>query len=272
MHLFFADDSTQKGAREGMGKLVAFGGLLFPADRIREHTAAINAICKEEGLPDGTELKWSPARENWMWDNCKEGARERLYKRVLEATAAAGARGVVTVWDTGRTSLEGAAAFDKAVEYTFERVTIRLTQLNSHAVFIADRPGGGKDEDSEFLEHFVQRAESGTEYVGGDRLLLNCLTTPSHLVRQLQVADLVVGVTTAMVAGKYTYAKPLFAKIKPMLFENAMNGIIGGTGLKLVPDALTNLHLHVLGEDAYYRGFSGVSLPWSNFPYQTDEK
>lgn len=50
-------------------------------------------------------------------------------------------------------------------------------------------------------EAYLNRMTIGTDYVKRDRVLLNILTTPSHLVRGLQLADLVTGITTAAVAG-----------------------------------------------------------------------
>jgi len=48
--------------------------------------------------------------------------------------------------------------------------------------------------------------------------------------------------------------------ILPLMHTNWM-GTIGGTGLKLFPDALLNLYRVVLLEDTFARRGGGVSLP-----------
>src|ERR1700733_7134272 len=63
------------------------------------------------------------------------------------------------------------------------------------------------------------------EQVDPDRVLLTVLPTPSHLVRHLQLADLVTGIGTAMVCGAYEYAGPLFPRVKPLLIRNKMEHI-----------------------------------------------
>lgn len=111
----------------------------------------------------------------------------------------------------------------------------------------------------------------GSDYMPPTRIPLNVVTTPSHLVRPLQVADLVVGITTAMVGGATKYAGPLFPLVGQMMIRNAKD-YIGGTGLKVFPDELWNLYHWVLGEDTYGRvGLnSGYTLPWREWLYYYD--
>jgi hypothetical protein len=101
---------------------------------------------------------------------------------------------------------------------------------------------------------------------------MNVLTTPSHLVRHLQLADLVTGITTAMFCGQYKYAAPLFPLVKRLLIVNRMEGI-AGTGLKVFPNEAINLYHWVLREDFLHRGGGAVSypLPQEHFPYASDE-
>jgi hypothetical protein len=110
--------------------------------------------------------------------------------------------------------------------------------------------------------------EWGTDFVPPGRVPLNILTTPSHLVHELQVADLVIGITTAMVAGETKYPEPLFEIIRPMFHKNS-SGYAGGAGLKLFPNALLNLHHWVRKEDTFWKVAmnSGWTLPWHDWPY-----
>jgi hypothetical protein len=72
---------------------------------------------------------------------------------------------------------------------------------------------------------------------------MNLLTAPSHLNRFLQVADIITGATTCMVAGKKQFAEPVFAEIQQMFIKNALS-YVGGTGLVLFPDQVRNLHYY----------------------------
>lgn len=107
---------------------------------------------------------------------------------------------------------------------------------------------------------------TGTAFVPPDRIQLNILTTTSHLVRHLQLADLVTGITTAAVAGN-PFGLGLIGKVTPLFITNSL-GTVGGTGLKLFPDELVNLYHHVIGEDVYAKAsaMAGYGLPlerWS---------
>lgn len=186
----------------------------------------------------------------------------------MEAAVEHEARAIVVCWDTGRTTLKGTRAFDKCIDYLFERMAVHLEKRDANAILVADRPGRGKNQEEQFLSDFVQRIQSGTVHVSPDRILLNVLTTPSNLVRQLQLADLVTGITTAMVCGLDKYAGPLFPTVQQLLIENHLGGI-AGTGLKLFPDELLNLYYHVLGEDTFWRvgKGAGIGLPDAKSPY-----
>lgn len=267
MYFFFADDSSHEGKREGMGKLVAFGGILIHYERLKSHCEAIEQILIDAGVPPGTELKWSPPRDNWIRNNLQGDTRTALYTDVLKCTSQHDGKAVVVVLDTGRTSENESEAFDKCVDFVFERVSMHLEKKNSHCVIIADRAKSQTD-DNRFLTEFLTRIEQGTRYVNSGRVLLNVLTTHSHLIRQLQIADIVTSATTSMVAGNTQYADSVFEQIKPLLMKNNSH-MIGGTGLKVYPDSLTNLYHWVIGERAYIRGggAQGWRLPSPLIPY-----
>jgi len=272
MEIFFADDSVQDGRRGGMGKLIAIGGLLVQEESLIVLRVKVDELCREAGIPDGTELKWSPDKDNWIHDNLKGEDRFRLYRDSIQAAREVGARVVVVVWDSGRTTLKGAASLRKSFDYLFERVNMQLEDRKSLGLVVCDRPGGGKKEEDQLLADLVDTFTKGTEYVKATHVASNLLTTPSHLSRHIQLADLVVGCTTAMVAANLRYAEPLCQEILPMFCKNA-NDTAGGTGLKLFPDLeLCNLFFYVLGEDVFWKvGMnSGWGLPWRQFPYYYD--
>jgi len=272
MDIFFADDSTQKSAREGMGTVVAIGGVFVEESALRPLSTRIDEIAKEFGIPKEDELKWSPRKGTWIHSNLHADARTACYLKVLQAALEHNVRAIVICWDTGQTTLKGEKAFSKCVDYLFERIAVHLEKRDTTAILVADRPGGGKDQEEQFLSDFVTRVQNGTEHVVPDRILMNVLTTPSNLVRHLQLADLVTGITTAMVCGQYKYASPLFDSVRSILIQNHL-GTIGGSGLKLFPDQLLNIYHHILKEKTFWRvgAGMGVILPYPKFPYESDE-
>jgi hypothetical protein len=255
-----------------MGTVVAIGGIFVEESALRPLSSKIDEIATKFCIPTGEEFKWSPRKGTWIHSNLHDTARTACYMEVLNAAVEHKVRGIVICWDTGRTTLKGEKAFSKCVDYLFERIAVHLEKKNTTAILVADRPGGGKDQEEQFLSDFVTRVQNGTEYVVPDRILLNVLTTSSNLVRHLQLADLVTGIVTAMVCGQYKYASPLFEPIKSILIQNHL-GTVGGTGLKLFPDQLLNIYHHVLKENTFWRvgKGAGVSLPYPKFPYENDE-
>jgi len=272
MEVFFADDSQQSARREGIGKLVAFGGIFLDESTLRPLHASIDEIAASYGIPKGEELKWSPKNNSWIYKNLIGEARKSCYSQVLQKARDLKARAMVVVWDTGRTGHKPEDALEKCMHYAFERIEMHLDDRKSAGIIVADKPGGGKDQEEDLLSEFLERVQSGTEYVVPKNVSLNVLTSPSHLVRQLQLADLVVGITTAMVEGQYDYAQPLFEIIRPMFIQNYY-GFSGGAGLKLCPDDLINIYHWVLKEDVYCKvaKSSGISLPKSGAAYETNE-
>lgn len=269
MQLFFADDSLRKGVRGGMGGLVAFGGILIDEKNLRPLSASIDAICARYGIPPKTELKWSPGKENWIRTNLVKERRQECYREILLAARTHGAQAVVAISDLGRDKKQGKDAFLRCVDYALERVNMQVDNAGQYGLIVMDRPGGGKKEEDALLEDVLGTIENGTDFIDFNKICLNALTANSHHVRQLQVADLVTGITTAMVAGEEGYAAPLFREIIPMFIKNK-NEMIGGTGLKLYPDDLINLYHWLLGEARYMRGRGCVDLPTKQIAYFSD--
>jgi hypothetical protein len=260
MEVFFADDSSQRGRRPTMGRLVSFGGFLLNEQAIRPLGLAVDGIAKEFGIPPDTEIKWSPARDNWIYSNLVDEARKQCYARLMRALGEFEAEALVVTWAEGHSSLKGDTAFQHCLSYAFERITILLSKQNRNGIVVADRPGGGRREEDQFLASFLNRVRLGTEFVMPERVLLNILTAPSHMIRQLQLADLIVGATTAMVGGLYDYAPLIFDEIRPLFVKNSF-ALAGGTGLKICPDRLENLYFWILKENKYSLPNSEYFLP-----------
>ena len=269
MELFFADDSTHKGVRDGMGKIISFGGVFVSPEALMPLEQQITDICqKKYAIPEGEEIKWSPKKKSWIYENLHGEKRTECYREIIQAALDHGVKAIVICWDEGRTTLKGERAFNKALDFAFERISVHLEKQDTIGLMIADRPGGSHKQDEAFLSDFLERVNNGTVHVGPDRVALNILTTPSHLVKHLQLADLVTSITAAMVAGHDRYAGELFPLVKKMFISNHF-GYIGGSGLKLFPDDLWNLYHWVLGEDAYVKVSmsGGIGLPHKGLPY-----
>jgi hypothetical protein len=276
VEIFFADDSAQRRCNRGdVGPLVSVGGVLLDESAIHPLANALDGIATKFGLPRGEELKWSPNRGSWIRENLHE-RRTDCYREVLEVAAAHRAKAIVICNDTSRTQDDPDQAFERCLDYLFERLSMNLEDRGAYALVVADRPGGGKRQEDGFLEYFLKRVQEGTEYVLPNRILLNVLTTPSEMVRHLQLADIVTGITTAMVAGLDTYAGPLFPNVKRLFITNRPGGV-AGTGLKIVPDSpransLVNLYHWVLQERLLHKGGGARAypLPAAGLPFFND--
>ena len=66
---------------------------------------------------------------------------------------------------------------------------------------------------------------------------IDLLTTQSHQAPFLQIADLVIEITVAMILGKDKYAMQYFPIIKDTFYKGT-DGKIDGYGLKLFPEVL----------------------------------
>jgi hypothetical protein len=108
--LFAIDDSKQnKPTRDGMGPLVAVGGVHVAGDTVRDLELALDALCKEAGFPDGEEFKWSPDKKSWEYENLKFGARDQFNLAALKIAKDAGATGIVVMQDITRRQADATA-------------------------------------------------------------------------------------------------------------------------------------------------------------------
>lgn len=255
-----------------MGKLLAFGGILVEPAKLRQLSKAIDEIASGFGIPPGEEIKWSPRKGSWIHENLKDEARKQCYSAILTTAADAGCKVIVVACDFEMRNLKPEWGFERCVTYTLERVATHLAIQQSEAVIIADRPSGGHKEADQFLAGFVDQLNDSHNHMVAESFSLNMLTAPSHMVRHLQVADLVVSITSAMLAGQTKWASHYFELIKPMFVRNAL-GYIGGTGLKVYPDKLINLYHWVLGEAHFSKAgmLAAWPLPRPNLLFATDD-
>lgn len=268
----FADDARQREpSRERMGPLAATGGLIIRGEAVAPLERVLEALCEKAGFPPGQEFKWSPGRNTWMRKGLIEDARAQFFTGVLRTMAEHGAVVVVVIADTDHDhAIRDSPSAEVDVTRLFlERVENRFKAAGSEGVVIVDRPSGDRAAEDRFLAICLETLQSGTTYVKPEHIALNVLSTPSHLVRLVQAADLVTSCTLAAVAGEPRYAPPIFEMIKPMFAREL--GRAGGVGLKIHADYVyANLYHWLLGDRDLVRYPIGTPLPMAASPYARD--
>ena len=268
MDIFFADDSRQNSpSRKGMGKLVAAGGIYFPDESVRPLEQRLRGVCEECGFPEGAEFKWSPGRELWMRDNLVGEDRSAFFAAALGAASELGAKATVVVVDCGYAKATGAETHEMdATQLLLERANGLFARNGSDGLVVADQPCGGRPDERAFLELCSRTLLEGTDYIRFDRIAVNVLSTPSRMVRCLQLADVVVSCTTQFVSGEDKHAPAIFGHIRAIM--DAEGGRTGGYGLKLHPDGrYGNLYHWLVGDDTFWKHHAGIPLPWSGLLY-----
>lgn len=266
MKFVFADDSRQQApARPGMGPLVAIGGLFVPADAMRGLEAAVQAASVRAGFPGGEEFKWSPRRGSWMHENLVGDDRRDFFMQVLSLARDAGCTSAVVIEDTSFARATNASTPEFDVTQMFlERATSALAQ--DDGVVVVDRPGGSHRAEEKFLSQCLDAIQESAEFIRPDRIAINVLCTSSHLVRLLQLSDLLTSATLAFVAGEQRYSPEVFACFKPMLRTEL--GRLGRVGVKIHPDfRYANLYHWLLGDRDLVRYPMGIPLPMAGRPY-----
>jgi hypothetical protein len=269
MDFYFADDSKQTNpSRNGMGSLVAIGGIRVPGESVALLERQIDELCLRSGFPPKEAFKWSPGREMWMRDQLVEENRRDFFVELISLLAENNVGVVVVIADEGHGSATGAVTTEEDVTKMFiERVHYHLS---SGGLIIIDRPGGDRADEERFLEQCLETLQTGTSYVLPTNIALSPLTTNSRNVRLLQAADVITGCSLARVGGEEIYSPPLFEGIKP-LFRNNFNRI-GGVGLKIHPDGrYANLYHWLLGDTHFVRGNTGSPMPLTDYPYSGDQ-
>ncbi|MFT4282015.1 DUF3800 domain-containing protein [Microbacterium sp.] len=269
MYLIFIDDSKQSGRRSDLGKVISLGGIAFPEEQVKPFADEFWRVYDEHGVPHDTELKWSPDSKTSWWS--QEGNKEQLTpvrEEIATAACALGGKAFVVAWDTETQGFQGETPERLVLRFLFERVEMMLQNLPALGAFIFDRPGGGVKEQDAWVDDALILTDAGTEYVKPNGIILPVLTASSHHHPHLQLADLIVGSTTAALVGN-RYGQDLIPLTKP-LFHTNWRGNIGGAGVKLYPDALNNLMHWVFGETEFSRGNGGLALPYSRWRWPTD--
>lgn len=269
MRLFFADDARQAApSRAGMGPVVAAGAVGVPEGEVRVLELQLSKICSDFGFPEGQEFKWSPGRDLWMATSLIEDRRRDFYQEVLRAAQQHRVTATVVVQEVAAERTTGASSPEEDVtRLLLEGLQLQIP-FDDQAIVIADRPGGGRPQEDEFLASCLAAVKAGTRFVRNFELIALFLTTNSKMLRLLQLADLVTSCTTATVAGESRWTPPIFTSIRPLFRSD--NGRIGGTGLKILPaDKFANLYHWLVGDNDYVHQSTSYRLPLPRYPYVT---
>lgn len=281
MRFVFIDDSARTTAavpRAELGPLHAYGAVVVPEESLVPYAECLASLRTRLGLPPKTEFKWNPGDGplHKNWDALRE-ARPQM----LQDAHDLGISAVVVICATDR--MPDSWGKEKIqlemLKYLYERVSMVLDNSGHSGILIADQPPGDRTDEKRWLGQALALTNHGTQYIAADpnRIVLPVLTARSDHLDLLQLADLATSATTALIAGS-EHAAPYRDLIKSLLAKNWLDGM-GGTGLKLFPDAdysphnLRNLFYWVFGE----WGFSKVSafghkpLPHYEWAYATSD-
>lgn len=273
LDVFFADDSKQDNpSRDGMGPLVAVGAIYVPGDKVKSLEDNLEEICKQYGFPSDPvkgEFKWSPGRKLWMHDNLTGDDRENFFLEAINQLIDCESKVTIVIADKNANYANPNAnnGFEDVTFMLLERIETQLNYVENAGIIVTDRPSGGRSDEDKFLQSCLETITSGTKFVKPQRIAVNVLSSPSKLIRCLQVADVVTSASLAFISGESTYSPPIFSAIKPLL--NSKDGRIGGIGIKIHPDyKYRNLYYWLLNDKYYYKNNVGIPLPESGCAYE----
>lgn len=268
MRLVFIDDSQQQNPpRAGLGHLLAIGAVIVEEHQVAGYSADLAAIRAEFGIPADEEIKWAPDKGSTLrqadWD-----IRKAIRRRMLEAAGQRRVKTIVVILDYSvrYSGLSQAEAGGVILKWLYERISMHLGDFEDIGIIIADKPGGGAADENKWLTSTLELTNYGTEYVRPDRVVLPIVTTHSHHLPHLQLADLVVASTTAAYAGRKS-ALELVPLLRPLIHRHKL-GLINGAGIVQFPEH-ANLYYWVFGETGMARPslLSGWALPKAGLTY-----
>jgi len=240
----FIDDTGQN-----KDKYVGIGGVIFQDECINNLFSMFRSRKEAYSIPAEEEIKWSPRKNSWIFENLRGDRRISAYTNILGLVRLFKGKLLVAVAqrDTSKQSLIEAKW--KCIEYITERFQFYLqAHEDKKGLIIADSVGSGKEE-KKLLQDYYQLLKKGTKYVKPSNILMNLLTTESHLNPALQIADLVVGITTGMCTPQRNYARRYWDIVKRNFHRN-QNGEVMGCGLKVFPNEIVEeIHATLFPEE-----------------------
>jgi hypothetical protein len=232
VNILFIDDTEQIN-----NQYVGIGGVIFHGDCLDNLFSLFNQKKALHGIPYGEEIKWSPDKNSWIAKNLVDDNRVSAYSDILSLVTLFKGKVIVAMLQRDISKQSIIEAKWKCIEFITERFQFYLqAHEDKKGLIIADFPGSGKEE-KKLLRDYYQLLEKGTKYVKPANIVMNLLTTESYLNPALQVADLVVGITTGMCRPKRNFAFQYWDIIKHD-FHRSQNGEVMGCGLKVFPNEI----------------------------------
>ena len=270
MDFIFADDSRQrKPSRDGMGPLLAIGGLHIRGEKVGPLERAIRAHCRSIKFPDNEQFKWSPGKEEaYQRAHLKEDKKTNFFVHLLGLAREHGAKATVVIVDgsKGMARRQSKSHEEDVTALFLERCDWSFRGAGSDGIVIIAKPSGGSVDEKKFVADCQELIRQGTEYRNLESIGLGVLTAPSKQIRLLQLSDVVASSVVARVGGESDFSPPVFEAILPLL--NSDGTRCGGVGLKIHPDfTYANLYHWLLGDTHWWKGNSGVQLPIISRPY-----
>jgi hypothetical protein len=268
MRFLFFDDTKQKScSRIGMRKLMGVGGIVVLDNAIRPLASDIDRLCEDFRFPAQEPFKWSPAKGLWMRENLTADDRVEFFTQVLGAAKKHDVQTLAVLTECGVSF-----ATKQAKDHEQDTVYMLLERFNAMLGFgelgvaVAARPSGGRGDEDMFLRACEGVRRMGTDYSKLDKLALNVLTMQASESRLLQLADLVIATSGAMVSGNDKFATAIWPSVACLFREEGWRK--GGVGLKVHPDySYVNLYHWLLGDDTFWRFNTGHPLPMKGRPF-----
>ena len=232
MNILFIDDTEQLN-REYVG----IGGVIFHDDYLTNLFSLFKQKKASHGIPSEEEIKWSPPKNSWIARNLIGDNQISAYSDILGLVRSFKGSLIVAVVQRNVSKQSLIEAKWKCIEFVTERFQFYLqAHEDRKGLIIADFPASGKEEKKLLLDYY-QLLEKGTKYVKPSNIVMNLLTTESHLNPFLQLADLVVGITTGMCTPRRERALQYWDIVQRNFHRNA-NGEVMGCGLKVFPNEI----------------------------------
>ncbi|QFU09409.1 hypothetical protein PARPLA_01409 [Rhodobacteraceae bacterium THAF1] len=252
-----------------MNDLVSVGGVVVDADAVCSLENELQELCASQDyqIPSRENVKWSPTKKSWLRKNLSGEQRQDLYGKFLDIAAQHDCQTLVAICDPTLSM-----ATDEASNHEMDATLLALERFSTYlgkesGLVVVSRPGGGHKEADKFLCECVELKESGTAFVKFQNLAQAPFSQEASRSRILQLADLVVSITTSKVSHSSGYADKHFEKIVP-LFPESSRGVKGGVGLKIHPSLrYRNLYHWILGDAYYVERNMGTPLPQMDKPY-----
>lgn len=251
MKLLFLDDSSSREAW-----YAGYGGFSIDSGELRGFSDGLQSIKHQFGIPSTVEVKWSPEPGHFLRSHFK-GTRHDLYREVLGLLPKHRCQVMCAVhalrecygvalhgWTRAEATLWAAKQQLRFLAERFEKPL--LTAANDYGMIVCDQ-FSTRGEDAQVAQHFSYDMLFGTAYRTMERIPHVPLMTESKHSPPVQVADIVVGITTSAISGgKYGIA--LFEHVAPHMLWNphehaisfacSLSSGVLGYGLKVFPNKL----------------------------------